>query len=97
MNKPLNATSEEIGRISSAHNTGYFRTFDLGVCAALVSSGFQLASLDRSNPKKCEFLFENRLDIGTIAEDYWADKLKINARTFFDNVRAIKNRLYSSD
>ncbi|MEI7890819.1 MAG: DUF5659 domain-containing protein [bacterium] len=94
-NKP-NGTTEEQGRISSDIYQD-FMTFDLGATAALVSSGFELVSLDKSNPKKVQFIFHREIGIEKIADDYFADRLELRARGFFDNIKSIKNRLYSSD
>lgn len=75
----------------------YYRSYDLGICASLVSAGFKLISIDKSNPKKCEFFLERSPGIDSAIKSYWADELQVNARTLIDNVKAIKNRLYSSN
>ncbi len=92
-----NGTSEEQGRISSDNYTEFYLTFDLGCSSALVSSGFELVSLDKSNPKKVQFIFHRELGIEKVADDYFADRLSLKARGFFDNIKSIKNRLYSSE
>lgn len=70
-------------------------TYDLGVSAALLCEGFELLHLDKSNPKKALFYFLKGEDIDKVANDYFADKLKIKARSFFDHLKALKNKLYS--
>ena len=75
--------------------TSCFYTFDLGVSAALISAGFELISLDKANPRKVQFVFRREIGIEKIVDDYWADRLEIKARTFFDNVKMLKNRIYS--
>lgn len=30
-----------------------------------------------------------------MTEGYWNDKIKVNPRTYFDNIKMIKNRMYS--
>jgi len=76
--------------------TNYFYTFDLGCSAALISVGFELISLDKTNPKKVQFIFRRKVGIEKVVDNYWADRLEVKARTFFDNVKMLKNRLYSS-
>jgi len=71
-------------------------TFDLGCSAALISVGFDLVSLDKENPRKARFIFLNKKDIEGSANDYFSGKLKVNARTLFDNIKMLKNRIYSS-
>lgn len=73
----------------------YLYTFDLGAAAALVSAGFQLALLDKANPRKVQFAFLREAVIDRALDDYWADQLQVNARTFFDNLKMLKNRIYS--
>lgn len=71
----------------------YF-TYDLGCAAALVSVGFELALLDKENPRKVGFIFRGKEGINETIEAYFADKLKVRARTYFDNIRMLKNRIY---
>lgn len=72
-----------------------FLTFDLGLATCLVSLGYELWNLDKTNPKKVQFIFKRADDIDMVVNDYWQDNLKINARTLFDNQKMLKNRIYS--
>lgn len=90
-----NGNTEEKGRISSDNYQDFMTTFDLGCSAALVSSGFELVSLDKSDRKKVQFIFRREVGIERVVDDYWADRLEVKARTFFDNVKMLKNRIYS--
>lgn len=75
--------------------SGRFRSFDLGLSAALVSAGFSLLSLDRENLRKVQFIFRRSDGIDEIVEQYWDDRLEIKARTYFDALKMLKNRIYS--
>ena len=72
-----------------------FTTYDLGVSAALLCAGFVLLSLDAQNPKKALFIFKREDDIEQIANRYFSDTLEVRARSFFDHLKALKNKLYS--
>jgi hypothetical protein len=72
-----------------------YQTYDLGCSAALISAGFELVSLDKTNPRKVQFIFCRKVGIEKVVDDYWADRLEIKARAFFDNVKMLKNRIYS--
>ena len=72
-----------------------YKTFDLSCAAALISTGFELVSLNKENPRKVQFIFDQEDSIKEVINDYWADKLLVNARTFFDNIKMLKNRIYS--
>jgi len=73
-----------------------FSTYDLGLATALISVGFELWGLDKNNAKKVLFIFKQSPEIIKVGNDYWADKLEINARTLFDNQKMLKNRIYSA-
>jgi len=73
----------------------YLYTFDLGAAASLVSAGFELVLLDKTNPRKVQFAFLRAAGIEKVVDEYWADRLEIKARSFFDNIKMLKNRLYS--
>ena len=73
----------------------YWATFDLGCSSALISAGFELVSLDKSNPRKVQFVFRREVGIEKMVDSYWADRLEVKARTYFDNVKMLKNRIYS--
>jgi len=72
-----------------------FLTFDLGLATCLVSLGYELWNLDKTNPKKVQFIFKRADGIDMVVNDYWQDNLEINARTLFDNQKMLKNRIYS--
>jgi hypothetical protein len=92
---PKKEKPEEISRITSENYAKFFYSFDLGASAALVSAGFELVSLDKTNPKKVRFVFRRESGIEKVVDEYWADRLEVKARTFFDNVKMLKNRIYS--
>ncbi|OGN15535.1 MAG: hypothetical protein A3J47_00200 [Candidatus Yanofskybacteria bacterium RIFCSPHIGHO2_02_FULL_43_22] len=72
-------------------------TYDLGVSAALMCIGFELLSVNRDKPHKSLFAFRRANGIEEAVDLYWSDKLEVKARSFFDAIKALKNRLYSSD
>ncbi len=75
-----------------------YATTDLGLASSLTALGYELHTLERTtNPKKARFIFRRVPTIETSANDYWNDRLELNARTLFDSQKMIKNRLYSSD
>lgn len=78
-------------------SSDFFTTFDLGLTCALSCLEHELHAVDKdNNPNKAQFVFRRDPTIERDIEDYWNDRLKLNARSYFDSIRAIKNRLYSS-
>lgn len=76
--------------------TNFFTTFDLGGCAALTCSGYELMAVDKTNPSKALFVFRREEGIEETIDSYWADRLEVKARRYFDQLKAVKNKLYSS-
>jgi hypothetical protein len=68
---------------------------DLGCAAALVTANFSLLTLDRANPRKIRFIFRCEAGIKKVADDFWSDRLEQKSRLFWDNIKNLKNRLYS--
>jgi hypothetical protein len=72
-----------------------FLTFDLGLASALSTLGYELWEIDKTNPRKAQFVFRQDKDIDKAVNDYWNNNLLVNARSIVDNQKMIKNRLYS--
>lgn len=77
-------------------DTNFFTTYDLGATAALISSGYELMAVDKTSPSKALFVFQREDGIEETVDDYWADRLEVKARRYFDSLKAVKNKLYSS-
>lgn len=88
-------SSEKNQNISLDDSSVVFTTYDLGVSAALLCAGFELFSLKKENPRKALFVFKRADGIDDVANQYFTDQLKVKARSFFDNIKALKNKLYS--
>lgn len=84
-------------KLQSENYTNYYSTFDLGNAAALVTADFELFNLDRTNPRKVRFIFRRDVGIEKVAEDFWSDRLEQKSRSFWDNIKNLKNRLYSDE
>lgn len=96
MIRDKNNSLRETARIIPQDDSSLVWTsFDLGASAALVCAGFELLALDKANPRKAMFVFKREDGIEEKIDDYWADHLKVKARTYFDTLKMLKNRLYS--
>lgn len=74
----------------------HFSTYDLGLATVLVTLGYKLLKLDKTNPKKVRFVFKEGKDINQAMFDYWNDEIKLPAQTLFNNQKMLKNRIYSN-
>lgn len=78
------------------HENGYFSVADLACCAALISNGHKLLALKRNDfSRRVQFLFEHDQKIEITEAQFWNDELLVNPRTYFDNLKAVKSRIYS--
>ncbi|MCX6760447.1 MAG: DUF5659 domain-containing protein [Candidatus Nealsonbacteria bacterium] len=75
----------------------FFITTDLGIAAALLTANFELLTLDKSEIRKVKFVFNRENGIVKVADDFWSNRLEQKVRSFWDNIGALKNRLYSNE
>lgn len=82
--------------VSLSDPDNVFTTYDLGCSTALLCAGFELLDIEKSNPKKALFTFKREGNIEEVANSYFADKQIVKARSFADNLKALKNKLYGN-
>ena len=73
---------------------GDYVTSDLGCAAALISVGFELVGLNKQEPQKVRFIFRSKAGIEKATNEYFLDRVEVRARTYFDNIRMLKNLLH---
>lgn len=71
-----------------------YKTSDLQLASTLYALGYQLLSLDRSNPRRITFVFESSESLDRNISEFYADSLLINPRRLFSASRLVKERLY---
>lgn len=75
--------------------TKEYSTRDMGLATA-ISLFSPIQMIDKSNPKKAEFTFINSDKIKQIVDSFWKNNLKIDALTFFNQLKIVKTRLYEN-
>lgn len=73
----------------------FFTTYDLNLSATLLSLGFKLEKIERKGSRGL-FYFQRRTDLLEKIDSYFKDELSISPQSLFNNLKAIKNRLYSN-
>lgn len=76
-------------------NDDEYKTSDLALATALVSAGYKLEAIDRSDGHKALFIFENTIGVKKHVGYFWDDLMKVNPRAYFANLKALKSRLYN--
>jgi hypothetical protein len=77
-------------------NDSHFVSYDIGLAAALATLHFELLSLNRDNPRKIGFIFSRTPELEQATQEYFAGRLAVDARSFFENTKMLKNRIFSS-
>ncbi len=83
-------------KISISDPSSVFTTYDLGCSTALLCADFELLTIEKDDPRKALFVFHKKSGIEETANKYFADKLDVKARSYFDNLKALKNKLYGN-
>ena len=87
----------QLTRLTPSSGDEFFSTTDLGIAAALLTENFELLNLDKSDPRKVRFVFRRDDGIIKVADDFWSNRLEQKVRSFWENVKVLKNRLYSNE
>ena len=68
---------------------------DFNIATCLCVSGANLLYLDRTNPKRVRFVFEDEELFHRIMKAYWDRSLSYSPQDLFEGHRELKNRLYN--
>lgn len=71
----------------------FFKTSDLALATAL-SLWQPIEGINKENPRKALFLFEQNEKLDELIRKYWQGKLKVEPQAYFNQLRIIKARLY---
>lgn len=88
---------KEVLLVSKLENKEW-STYDLGLACTLAVLGLPIKRIDadpNGNTKKRVFVFEDSEELQENTQKYWNRMLRIDAQTYFDQLKNIKNRLYS--
>ncbi len=95
--RKVNKERDSFEYISLGNSRVYYQTADLGLATALCCKNYILYTLDKQDPRKISFIFKRSSAILADADAYWSKDLDIKARDYFDTLRTLKNRIYSSE
>jgi len=83
--------------MSNTYSTNdFFSTPDLSIAAYLVTIGFPLDHLDKSNRNKVVFSFYRDDGLDEAIQAFWADSgASVSPLQYFNTIKTLKNRIYS--
>lgn len=67
---------------------------DLGLAASLSASGLKIIKVDKSNPRRVIFVFDETPRLYECVEQYWSNELLLPAPLLIENIRQLKSRIY---
>lgn len=65
---------------------------DLGLAASLLTLGFDLLKVDKTDPRRANFVFADTPELQEAINGYWTSK----ECKYFENIRLLKQRLYGA-
>ncbi|MBW4061174.1 hypothetical protein HJC99_01210 [Candidatus Saccharibacteria bacterium] len=74
---------------------GAISTTDLGLAAALITTKCKLEKISRDKKGRASFIFSDDDDVQGNWDEYFEGRLQVDARTYFDNIKALKGRIYA--
>lgn len=74
-------------------NHNYYSTADLALAAA-ISISSPLESIDKTDSHRVLFVFMLSKQIEEFIDKYWRRELRVEPRCYFDQLRALKARIY---
>lgn len=73
-----------------------YKTADLGLVTTL-SLFFPVRTIDRSNPRKVLFVFDQTDELNNFVNKYWRSEIVVEPQTFTNQIKNIKTRIYSGE
>lgn len=81
--------------ISITENPTY-QTSDIAL-AATIASLLPLEAVDKANPHKAKFIFRRTDKLDQLVDQYWRRELRVEPQSYFNQLKAVKARLYSEE
>lgn len=71
------------------------KTSDFTLASTLYSLGFNIAGIDKTNPKRVVFYFKKTSDLETTVDKYFNNQVKINPLDFDRAQREIRAQIHT--
>ena len=79
---------------ATEHNL--YKTADLGLATTL-SLSFPIIAIDRNNPRKVLFVFNQPEELISFVDRYWRGEVVVEPQLFTNQLKNIKTRIYSGE
>lgn len=75
--------------------TNTYTTTDIALGAYLVSIGYRIVSIDKTDPGRSEFYFARAEGLDKYVETFWSNKAQVNPLDYFNSIKYLKSRIYA--
>ena len=89
--------SQELSNIPPDDTERFFCSHDIGLIGYLLSKNFELVGLDKTVRNKVLFNIKRRDDLDLEIKKYWDFKSSVDAQSYFNQIKRLKNQIFSSD
>ncbi|MFH1890975.1 MAG: DUF5659 domain-containing protein [Candidatus Kuenenbacteria bacterium] len=72
-----------------------FQTTDFYTAVFLLANGFKLIEIDKTNPRRFCFVFQDQENRGKLLEDYFNGNARIDPRQFVSSIKELKTLMYN--
>ena len=77
-------------------NTGTFSTDSFVLASYLLCESFKLISINRENPRRMIFIFEDSKDRATLIELFFSYRARVEPNRFYSAQRNLKQMIYQN-
>ena len=73
-----------------------FKTSDFPLAITLSTLGFPITALDRTNPQRVKFCFNETPELAKIIQQFWTKTLRIEPQILLMHQKILKNQLFTT-
>jgi|APSaa5957512622_1039677.scaffolds.fasta_scaffold47760_2 hypothetical protein len=75
-------------------DTKEYRTSDFYIASFLIAKGFKVAWIDKTNPKRYVFIFQDTADWESLVDDYLYRQAVVEPQAFANAIKELKQFIY---
>lgn len=89
--------NQELPHIPLDDTERFFYSHDIGLVGYLLCQNFELVGLDKAIKNKVLFRIKKTSEIDTEIKKYWDFKSSVDAQSYFNQIKRLKNQIFSSE
>ena len=89
--------NKSVEYISLDDTDNYWYSHDIGLVAFLLCKKLELAGLDKAIKSKVLFIVKREKRLDQAIKNYWAFKAPVDAQSYFNQLKRLKNQIFSSN